>query len=85
MTVPRVTTTSVAMNASGAIPMSWTMRSYTDLADSPCIVPMMALPAFPVRMLWYSMRASSPLTSPTTIADSPRRRDTLSASSAPDR
>lgn len=50
--VPSVTMTSVAMNASGAIPMSWTTRLYTDAAESPCMVPIMVLPAFPVLMLW---------------------------------
>ena len=82
-TVPSVTMTSVAMKASGGIPMSWTTRLYTDFAESPWIVPMIVLPAFPVLMLWYSVRASSPLTSPMIIADSPILRDTRRASLAP--
>lgn len=52
LTVPMVTSMSVAMNASGEIPMSKTTLLNTDSAESPCIVPMMALPALPALMLW---------------------------------
>lgn len=47
-----VTSTSVAWKASGGIPRSNTMRLYTDSAESPWTVPMMALPARPALMLW---------------------------------
>lgn len=46
------TMASVARKASAGIPMSKTMRLYTDSAESPWTVPMMALPALPARMLW---------------------------------
>lgn len=42
---------------------------------------MIALPARPALMLWYSVLASSPRTSPMTMADSPSLRDTRRASS----
>ena len=49
--VPMVTRMSVAMNASAEMPMSCTTLSKTVLAESPWIVPMIELPARPVRIL----------------------------------